>query len=149
MYELIAGERRLRASKIAGLKQIPALIRIGDDNNTRAELALIENLQREDLNPVDRAMALDRLQKEFAMKTTSSRGGGGTKRCTRPIEPCSWASGVKRGTTGVFTAPRTSRWCRWHTGLGPSRAAAETANGPTFGRGGARDPPYRFEPLAR
>lgn len=68
MYELIAGERRLRASKLAGLKQIPALIRVGDDNNTRAELALIENLQREDLNPIDRATALDRLQKEFAMK---------------------------------------------------------------------------------
>jgi ParB family chromosome partitioning protein len=68
MYELIAGERRLRASKIAGLKQIPAIIRVGDDNNTRAELALIENLQREDLNPIDRAMALDRLQKEFALK---------------------------------------------------------------------------------
>jgi ParB family chromosome partitioning protein len=68
MYELIAGERRLRASKLAGLKQIPAIIRVGDDNNTRAELALIENLQREDLNPIDRAFALDRLQKEFAMK---------------------------------------------------------------------------------
>lgn len=68
MYELIAGERRLRASKIAGLKQIPALIRVGDNNNTRAELALIENLQREDLNAIDRAYALDRLQKEFAFK---------------------------------------------------------------------------------
>lgn len=68
MYELIAGERRLRASKLAGLKQIPALIRVGDDNNARAELALIENLQREDLNPIDRAFALDRLQKEFALK---------------------------------------------------------------------------------
>ena len=68
MYELIAGERRLRASKIAGLKQIPAIIRVGDSDGTRAELALIENLQREDLNPVDRAFALDRLQKEFALK---------------------------------------------------------------------------------
>lgn len=68
MYELIAGERRLRASKIAGLKQIPAIIRVGDDNKTRLELAIIENLQREDLNPVDRAMAFDQLQKEFALK---------------------------------------------------------------------------------
>lgn len=68
MYELIAGERRLRASKLAGLKQIPAIIRVGDSDGTRAELALIENLQREDLNPVDRAYALDRLQKEFALK---------------------------------------------------------------------------------
>jgi ParB family chromosome partitioning protein len=68
MYELIAGERRLRACKLAGLKQIPAIIRVGDSDGTRAELALIENLQREDLNPVDRAYALDRLQKEFALK---------------------------------------------------------------------------------
>jgi ParB family chromosome partitioning protein len=68
MYELIAGERRLRAAKLAGLKQIPALIRVGDDNKTRLELAIIENLQREDLNPIDRAVAFDRLQKEFALK---------------------------------------------------------------------------------
>lgn len=67
-YELVAGERRLRASKLAGLKQIPAIIRVGDDNKTRLELAIIENLQREDLNPVDRALAFDQLQKEFAMK---------------------------------------------------------------------------------
>ncbi len=65
MYELIAGERRTRAAKLAGLKQIPALIRVGDSDETRAELALIENLQREDLNPVDRARALEQLSKTF------------------------------------------------------------------------------------
>ncbi len=64
-YELIAGERRLRASKIAGLSQVPAIIRVGDDNMTKLELAIIENLQREDLNPVDRARAFLRLQDEF------------------------------------------------------------------------------------
>lgn len=68
MYELIAGERRLRASKLAGLKQIPALIRVGDDNKTRLELAIIENLQREDLNPIEKALAFEQLQKEFALK---------------------------------------------------------------------------------
>lgn len=64
-YELIAGERRLRASRIAGLTQVPAIIRVGDDNMTKLELAIIENLQREDLNPVDRARAFLRLQDEF------------------------------------------------------------------------------------
>lgn len=70
-YELIAGERRLRASKLAGLSQVPATIRTGDpedDNRMKLELAIIENLQREDLNPVDRAKAFDRLAKEFNFK---------------------------------------------------------------------------------
>ena len=67
-YELIAGERRLRASKIAGLRQIPVIIRIGDDNQTKLELAIIENLQREDLNPIDRAKAFSQLANEFAFK---------------------------------------------------------------------------------
>lgn len=53
-YELIAGERRLRAAKLAGLTTIPALIR-ETDAITQAQLALIENIQREDLNPIDRA----------------------------------------------------------------------------------------------
>ena len=64
-YELIAGERRLRASKLAGLTQVPALIRHGDDNMMKLELAIIENLQREDLNSVDRARAFQRLVDEF------------------------------------------------------------------------------------
>lgn len=69
-YELIAGERRLRASKIAGLKQIPVIIRIGDDDQTKLELAIIENLQREDLNPIDRAKAFNQLANEFSFKHT-------------------------------------------------------------------------------
>ena len=68
-YELISGERRLRASKIAGLSQVPALIRGGDeDARVKLELAIIENLQREDLNAVDRARAFERLAKEFSFK---------------------------------------------------------------------------------
>jgi ParB family chromosome partitioning protein len=68
-YELIAGERRLRASKLAGLQQVPALIRTGEqDDRVKLELAIIENLQREDINSVDRARAFDRLAKEFGLK---------------------------------------------------------------------------------
>ncbi len=63
-YELIAGERRLRAAQIAGLKTIPATVKDVDDR-TAAEWALIENLQREDLNPIDRAEAFDRLIVKF------------------------------------------------------------------------------------
>ncbi len=68
-YELIAGERRLRASKLAGLREVPVLIRAEhDDDKTKLELAIIENLQREDLNPIDRAKAFDRLVREFGFK---------------------------------------------------------------------------------
>lgn len=66
-YELIAGERRLRASKLAGLKQVPVVIRQGDNNLTKLELAIIENLQREDLNAIDRAKALQKLIDEFGI----------------------------------------------------------------------------------
>lgn len=68
-YELIAGERRLRASKLAGLLQVPVLIKTGDDTDLmKLELAIIENIQREDLNAVDRARAFERLVKEFGFK---------------------------------------------------------------------------------
>jgi len=65
-YELVAGERRWRAAELAGLVTIPALIRNLDDR-TSAEWALIENLQREDLNPIDRAEAFDRLVVDFSV----------------------------------------------------------------------------------
>ncbi len=67
VYELIAGERRLRASRLAGLRQIPVVIRQGDTNLTKLELAIIENLQREDLNAIDRAKALQKLIDEFGI----------------------------------------------------------------------------------
>jgi len=68
-YELISGERRLRASKLAGLTQVPVIIRSGqEDARVKLELAIIENLQREDLNPVDRARAFQRLVDEFNFK---------------------------------------------------------------------------------
>lgn len=65
-YELIAGERRLRASKLAGLSQVPVIIRQGQQTEQeKLELAIIENLQREDLNAVDRAMAFQQLYEMF------------------------------------------------------------------------------------
>jgi ParB family chromosome partitioning protein len=68
-YELIAGERRLRAAKLAGVAQVPVIMREGfDDDKTKLELAIIENLQREDLNPIDRAHAFNTLVKDFGFK---------------------------------------------------------------------------------
>lgn len=68
-YELIAGERRLRAAKLAGIAQVPVVIRNSEDSDRmKLELAIIENLQREDLNVVDRALAFQRLVNEFGLK---------------------------------------------------------------------------------
>ncbi|KKS14058.1 MAG: ParB-like protein partition protein [Parcubacteria group bacterium GW2011_GWB1_41_6] len=64
-YELIAGERRLRAAILARVSQVPVIIREGDTSLMKLELAIIENLQREDLNVVDRARAFFRLVNEF------------------------------------------------------------------------------------
>ncbi len=67
-YQLIAGERRLRASQVAGLPQVPVIIRDEfEHKQDRLEVALIENVQRKDLNPVEEAEAYDRLAKEFGL----------------------------------------------------------------------------------
>jgi ParB family chromosome partitioning protein len=67
MYEIIAGERRWRAAKIAGLKEVPVVIREYSAQQT-VEIALIENVQREDLNPIEEAQAYQRLIQEFNLK---------------------------------------------------------------------------------
>lgn len=66
-YEIIAGERRWRAAKIAGLKEVPVIIREYTEREI-AEIALIENVQREDLNPIEEAMGYKRLIEEFDLK---------------------------------------------------------------------------------
>lgn len=66
-YEIIAGERRWRAAKLAGLKEVPVLIKEFNDQEI-VEISLIENIQREDLNPVEEAMAYKRLMEEFHLK---------------------------------------------------------------------------------
>jgi ParB family chromosome partitioning protein len=65
-YEIIAGERRFRASKLAGLESVPVLVR-DVPNEAAAAMALIENMQREDLNPLEEAQGLQRLIKEFGL----------------------------------------------------------------------------------
>ena len=67
-YEIIAGERRLRASQLAGLGQVPVIIREEPSEQVKLELALIENLQREDLSPLERAGAFKQLIDNFKMR---------------------------------------------------------------------------------
>lgn len=66
-YQLIAGERRLLAAKLLGLEVVPVIVRDVDLEREKLELAVVENVQREDLNPVEKARALARLQDEFSL----------------------------------------------------------------------------------
>ncbi|MEO0515519.1 MAG: ParB/RepB/Spo0J family partition protein [Planctomycetota bacterium] len=80
-YELVAGERRWRAAGLAGLESIPAFIKALDDRQV-AEWALIENLQREDLNPIERAEAFQRLGESFGLSHESIAERVGLERST-------------------------------------------------------------------
>jgi ParB family chromosome partitioning protein len=80
-FEIIAGERRWRATQLAGLDRIPALIRDVPDEAAIA-ISLIENIQRENLNPIEEAMALQRLQKEFELTQQEVADAVGKSRTT-------------------------------------------------------------------
>ena len=80
-YEVIAGERRLRSSKMAGLGTIPCLVDQKKDQDALVS-ALIENLQREDLNPVEEARGLDRLKREFGLTQDEVASSTGKARST-------------------------------------------------------------------
>lgn len=80
-YEIIAGERRWRASQLAGLDKVPVVIRDVPDEAAIA-MALIENIQREDLNPMEEAVALSRLQKEFELTHQQIADAVGKSRAT-------------------------------------------------------------------
>ena len=80
-YEIIAGERRWRASRLAGLEKSPAMVREVPDEAAIA-MALIENIQREDLNPIEEAVALQRLQQEFQLTQQQVADAVGKSRVT-------------------------------------------------------------------
>jgi ParB family chromosome partitioning protein len=80
-YQIISGERRFRASKLAGLSEVPAYIRLADDQQM-VEMALIENIQREDLNPLEIANTYGRLKEEFKLTDEQLSDRVGKQRST-------------------------------------------------------------------
>lgn len=80
-YEIVAGERRWRAAQMAGLHEIPAVVRAIPDESAIA-MSLIENIQREDLNPLEEARALDRLIREFELKHQEAADAVGRSRAS-------------------------------------------------------------------
>jgi len=91
-YQIIAGERRWRAARLAGLLEIPVNIIEADDRKT-AELALVENLQREDLNPIEEALGYKKLIEDYGLTQEETAGSVGKSRSTvtnslRLLNPC-------------------------------------------------------------
>lgn len=81
-YRIIAGERRWRAAQRAGLQKVPVVVREVDADRQQLELALIENIQREDLNPIDEALAYQRLAERFALTQDQIAAAVGKDRST-------------------------------------------------------------------
>lgn len=79
-YRIVAGERRWRAARLAGLERVPVVVREVDGERAMLEIALVENLQRSDLNPIEEAGAYDRLQREFGLSQEQVAGRVGKSR---------------------------------------------------------------------
>jgi ParB family transcriptional regulator, chromosome partitioning protein len=81
-FEIVAGERRLRAARLAGLERVPVVVREKPTDRELLELALVENLQREDLNPMEEAEAYGRLREEFSLTQEQIASAVGKDRAT-------------------------------------------------------------------
>ena len=104
-YQIIAGERRFRASQLAGLTSIPAYIRTADDENVM-EMALIENIQREDLNSVEIALAYQHLLEQYGLTQERLSERVGKKRTTIAQTASSRPDGAAEQADRHGTCPR-------------------------------------------
>ncbi|MFT3458122.1 ParB/RepB/Spo0J family partition protein, partial [Klebsiella pneumoniae] len=115
-YEIVAGERRWRASQLAGLDEVPVVVRELEDRTVIA-MALIENIQREDLNPLEEAEALQRLISEFTLTHAEAAEAVGRSRAVRrPSRParCRATARWRRRRCSRPTSPRWKPNCPKH-----------------------------------
>jgi ParB family chromosome partitioning protein len=137
-FEIIAGERRWRAAQRAGLTEVPALVKNVPDQSVLA-LSLIENIQREDLNPLEEAMGLKRLVEEFGLTHEAAAKAVGRSRSavTNPLRLTSLAKPAQEYLlNGGMEWAMRARWrCRWHNRR-PWPRASSTANCPYAKRNG-------------
>lgn len=123
-YQIIAGERRWRASQMAGLSSIPAYVRTADDENMM-QMALVENIQREDLNAIEIALAYQHLIEQYGLtqdKLSEKVGKKPRNYCQLPTlaqTPCTSANGLAKQRSGPRARTRTAR-------TRPTLVAAET-----------------------
>ena len=106
-YELIAGERRWRAARLAGLARIPAIVRQTSDEDERLILGLVENLQREDLDPIEEARGIQRLIEQFGLthEEAAARLGRGRVSVTHAMRLLTTAPAVQSGVSaGAISA---------------------------------------------
>src|SRR3990167_9476343 len=122
-FQIIAGERRWRASKIAGLKTIPVVVK-ETDTRGMLELALVENVQREDLNPIERAQGFQRLIDEYTLAVTeiAKRIGKSPAYVSNTLRLLSLPDAIK---DGLISADITEGHARAIAGLGEIKLMVE------------------------
>lgn len=122
-YQIIAGERRWRASKLAGLKKVPVIIK-ETTSKGMLEMALVENVQREDLNPIDRGLAFQRLINEFGLPTfeVAKRIGKSESYVSNTMRLLNLPDAIK---DGLISGATTEGHARAISGLGETKLMVE------------------------
>ena len=119
-FEIIAGERRWRAAKMAGLKEVPVVVKEFTDQEI-VEISLIENIQREDLNPIEEAMAYKRLMEEFHLKQDeiADRVAKSRTAVTNSMRLLKLTSKVQEMVIAdMISADKDNEWCLIEPGVG-------------------------------
>lgn len=123
LYELIAGERRLLAAKMLGLERVPAIIKIPRSDFERLEMAIVENIQRENLNPIETARAYAKLQDQFGLtqREIASRLGKSRETISNTLRLLNLSSEIQDAVSGKQISESQARLLLMLDDLGEQR----------------------------